>query len=131
MDQACAASHREDWIEDLAFHGAEMPKGLNFAEQLLFLRFRYLYAYAAQIHMDHEQGKREKQEILITYLVDLANHKLYLGCNDLWKRVEAAANAIRKDPELYNNDKVRDMMIALYGKVDERPPEWAAQRKEK
>ena len=113
-------SQREDWLEDLAFRRQEMPKGLNFAEQLLFLRFRFLYAYAAMVQMDPEQGKREKQEILVAYIGDLANHQLYLGCSDMWKRVEAAANAIRKDPELYDNDKVRDMMIALYGKADER-----------
>lgn len=115
-----ASTEREDWLEDLAFRRQEMPKGLNFAEQLLFLRFRFLYAYAAMTQMDSEQGKREKQEILTAYIGDLSNHQLYMGCSDMWKRVEAAANAIRKDPELYNNDKIRDMMIALYGKVDKR-----------
>lgn len=115
-----ATTEREDWLEDLAFNGAEMPKGLTYPEQLLFLRFRFLYAYAAMTQMDPEQGKREKQEILVTYIGDLANHQLYLGCSDMWKRVEAAANAIRKDPEIYNNDKVRALMVAIYGKVDER-----------
>lgn len=114
------STEREDWIEDLAFRRQEMPKGLNSAEQLLFLRFRFLYAYAAITQMDPEQGKREKQEILVAYIGDLANHQLYLGCNDMWKRVEAAANAIRNDPEIYSNEKVRALMVAIYGKVDER-----------
>lgn len=111
---------REDWLEDLAFRRQEMPKGLTFPESLLFLRFRFLYAYAAMTQMDPEQGKREKQEILAAYIGDLANHRLYLGCSDMWKRTEAAANAIRKDPEVYNNDKVRALMVAIYGNVDRK-----------
>lgn len=112
-------TEREDWLEDLAFRRQEMPQGLNFAEQLLFLRFRFLYAYAAMTQMDPEQGKREKQEILVTYIGDLANHQLYLGCNDMWKRVEAAASEIRKNPEIYNIPVVRQLMAAIYGKADE------------
>lgn len=115
-----ASTEQIEQLEDLAFNGAEMPKGLHFPEQLLFLRFRFLYAYAAQIHMDPAQGRREKEEIITEYLSHLTNHILYMGCSDMWKRVEAAANAIRKDPVLYNNDKVRDMMIALYGKADRK-----------
>lgn len=115
-----ASSEREDWLEDLAFRRQEMPQGLTFAEQLLFLRFRFLYAYAVMVQMDPAQGRREKEEIITEYLSHLTNHILYMGCSDMWKRVEAAANAIRKDPVLYNNDKVRDMMIALYGKADRK-----------
>ena len=112
-------TEREDWLEDLAFRRQEMPKGLNFAEQLLFLRFRFLYAYAAMVKMDPEQGRREKQEILGTYIVDLANHELLKRNAERWKNVELAASEIRKDPEVYNIPKVRQMMIGLYGKVDE------------
>jgi hypothetical protein len=130
MDQSYAASEREDWLEDLAFKRQEMPKGLTYPEQLLFLRFRYLYAYAAMIQMDPEQGKREKQEILVSYLGDLANHQLYLGCNDMWNRAGAAAAEIRKDSELYNNDKVRNLMIAIYGKADRRTPDETERRSE-
>ena len=114
-----ASTEREDWLEDLAFRRQEMPQGLNFAEQLLFLRFRFLYAYAAMTQMDPEQGKREKQEILVAYIGDLANHQLYMGCSDMWKRVEAAASEIRKNPEVYNIPVVRQLMAAIYGKADE------------
>lgn len=117
-----ASAEQIEQLEDLAFNGAEMPKGLHFPEQLLFLRFRFLYAYAAQIHMDPAQGKREKEEIITEYLGHLTNHILYLGCNERYKAAEAAANEIRKDPELYNNDKVRALMIAIYGKADRKEP---------
>ena len=115
-----ASSEELERLEDLAFQGAEMPKGLHFPEQLLFLRFRFLYSYARQIHMDPAQGKREKEEILTDYLAHLTDHILYLGCNERYKATEAAAAAIRKDPELYNNDKVRALMIAIYGKADRK-----------
>lgn len=110
-------------LEDLAFRGAEMPKGLRFPEQLLFLRFRHLYAYAAMVHMDPAQGRREKEQIVAEYTSHLASYILYLGCNERYIATEAAAAAIRKDQELYNNDKVRDLMIALYGKADRRTPD--------
>lgn len=109
-------------LEDKAFNGEEMPKGLPFPEQLLFLRFRYLYAYAAMIRMDPAQGRREKEEIVSEYAGHLANHILYLGCNERYKATEAAAAAIRKDPELYNNDKVRALMEGIYGKADRKEP---------
>lgn len=115
-----ASSEELERLEDLAFQGAEMPQGLHFPEQLLFLRFRFLYAYARQIQMDPAQGRREKEEIVTEYLGHLTNHILYLGCNELWKNAEAAASEIRKDPELYNNDKVRALMIAIYGKADRK-----------
>lgn len=105
-------------MADIMIRGVEMPKGLNFAERILFLRFRFLYAYAAMTRMDPEQGKREKQEILTAYIGDLANHHLYMGCSDMWKNAEAAAAQIRKDPEIYNNDKVRALMVAIYGDAD-------------
>jgi hypothetical protein len=115
-----ASAEQIEQLEDLAFNGAEMPKGLHFPEQLLFLRFRFLYAYAAQIHMDPAQGKREKDEILTEYMGNLTNHILYLGCNEMWKNVEAAGAAIRKDPALYNNDKVRALMVAIYGNAERK-----------
>lgn len=109
-------------LEDLAFNGAEMPKGLCFPEQLLFLRLRCLYAYARQIQMDPEQGKREKQEIVTEYLGNLANHILYMGSAERWKNCEAAASEIRKDPDVYNIQKVRALMVSLYGDVDAVKP---------
>lgn len=110
-------------LEDLAFHGGELPKGLRFPEQMLFLRFRHLYAYARMIHMDPAQGKREKEQIVAEYSAHLASHILYLGCNDRYIATEAAAAEIRKDARLYNEPKVRALMEAIYGKADRRLPD--------
>lgn len=102
-------------LEDLAFRGAELPKGLSFPQELLFLKFRYLYQYAKIAQMQPEQGKREKQEILSAYMLDRVNDMLYQNCVELWKNVEAASVAIRKDAELIQNEKVRALLTAIYG----------------
>ena len=102
-------------LEDLAFRGAELPKGLPFPQELLFLKFRYLYQYAKITQMQPEQGKREKQEILNAYVLDRVNDVLYRNCVELWKNVESASAAIRKDAELIQNEKVRALLTAIYG----------------
>lgn len=102
-------------LEDLAFRGAALPKGLPFPQELLFLKFRYLYQYAKLAQLPPEQGKREKQEILNAYVADRANDALYRQCTKLWKDVEAAATAVRKDAELMQNEKVRALLTAIYG----------------
>ena len=102
-------------LEDLAFHGAELPKGLPFPQVLLFLKFRYLYQYAKLAQMPPEQGKREKQEILNAYVLDRVNDMLYRNCVELWKNVEDSSTVIRKDAELMQNKKVRALLTAIYG----------------
>lgn len=101
-------------LEDLAFHGAELPKGLPFPQGLLFLKFRYLYQYAMLVRMPPEQGKREKQEILNAYIIDKANDVLFQACGELWKNVESAAAEIRKDEALAANPKVLNLLNAIY-----------------
>lgn len=112
---AQSVKQRCDELEDLAFQGTELPHGLTFPEQLLFLKFRYLYAYAQQIKMPPEQGKREKQEILQSFLIDNLNQALFNNSVRLWKDAEMAVTAICKDPELAGNEKVRTLLTAIYG----------------
>lgn len=102
-------------LEDLAFRGAELPKGLPFPQELLFLKFRYLYQYAKIAQMPPEQGKREKQEILNSYLIDRVNDALYTQHARLWKDIEASASAVRKDEDLMRNENVRALLTAIYG----------------
>ena len=108
------------WLEDLAFAGAAMPEGLRFPDQLLFLRLRFLYAYARQIRMDPAQGKREKHEIVLEWERLSAEYTLLCSVNNRYRDTEMAAIAIRKDPVLYSDPKVRALMIALYGEAERR-----------
>lgn len=93
-------------IEDKAFHGEELPSGLKYPEQLLFLRFRYLYAYAKIVQMPPEQGKREKQKVLEQYVLDAFNSDLLDRHVALWKSMEAAVSAYRKNKTIENADKL-------------------------
>ena len=113
-------SPRFIWLEDLAMQGAAMPEDLRFLDQLLFLRLRFLYAYAGMIQMDPAQGKREKHQIAVEYEQHSAEYALLCSVSDRYRRVEAAAAEIRKDPETYDQPKVRALMAALYGDVDRK-----------
>ena len=107
------------WLEDLAMQGAAMPEELRFPDQLLFLRLRFLYAYARQIQMDPAQGKREKHQIAVEYERHSAEYALLCSTSERYRRVEAAAAEIRRDP-VYDQPKVRALMAALYGDVDRK-----------
>lgn len=107
-------------LEDLAINGAAMPEGLRFPDQLLFLRLRFLYAYARQIRMDPAQGKREKHEIVLEWERHSAEYALLCSVNNRYRDTEAAAIEIRKDTALYEDPKVRALMVALYGDVDRK-----------
>ncbi len=102
-------------LEDLAFHGAELPKGLPFPQELLFLKFRYLYQYAKLAQMPPEQGKREKQEILNSYLIDRVNDAIYTQHTRLWKDIEVYAATVRKNAELMQDENIRALLKAIYG----------------
>ena len=77
-DIAQVWAKRAEMLEDAAFRGEQMPEGLAYPEQLLFLKFRYLYAYAKLVQMPPGQGKTEKQEILAAYIAHCAEHLIYL-----------------------------------------------------
>lgn len=110
-----SVKERMEEIEDMAFRGMELPKDLSFPEQLLFLRFRFLYLYAGLSQMPPEQGKREKQEILNSFLQEKLNDELFKNAVKLWKDVEASAIEIRKDKALAQNEKVSALLRAIYG----------------
>ncbi len=93
-------------IEDKAFRNEEMPSGLKYPEQLLFLRFRLLYSYARIVQMPPEQGKREKYEILKQYVVDVYNSDLLDSTAKMWQKTEEARCAYRKNRTIENADKL-------------------------
>ena len=100
-------------LEDLAYRGAEMPIDLEYPEQLLFLKFRYLYAYAKISHLSPEQGKREKQLIIGTYKTDSFVNAQLNAAVKLWKNVELISAEVRKS-ELINEPLVKDLLDKIY-----------------
>ena len=84
---------RANELEDLAYQGQPMPNGISYPEQLLFLRFRYLYAYARISQMPQEQGKAEKQEIIMDYLAHCLEHLLYQQTASEWVENQKLSSA--------------------------------------
>lgn len=101
-----------DQIEDLAFQGAPMPKGLDLAEQMLFQALRRLYQYAKLVEMPKERGKQEKLAILREYEKRAAQVRHMEKTAAMWKEIEAAANRYGTQRTLENADA---FVEAVYG----------------
>lgn len=57
-------------IDKLARSGADMPDELTTADQLLFLKLKYLYALFKLGMLDADRGRVEKQKILEQHRAD-------------------------------------------------------------
>lgn len=106
-------------LEDLAFRGDPMPETDSQADELLFLCFRNLYAYAKKVHMPPEQGKKEKAQILDKYRKVKFGESVLEHNIEISKRLEMAAAAYVYNPCVETADK---MYEAFYGiKRNEKP----------
>lgn len=92
--------------ERIAMAGGEMPKGLEYPDQILFLELRLLYDSYKRKLIDRDTATREKVELLRTHEA----HKIVDGCGKEWvdqiKRTELARAAYRKDKTIENADKL-------------------------
>jgi hypothetical protein len=92
--------------EKIAMSGGEMPSGLDYPDQILFLELRLLYDSYKKKMIDRETATREKVELLRSY----EGHKAVESMGRLWvdqiKRTELARAAYRKDKTIENADKL-------------------------
>lgn len=92
--------------EKIAMAGGEMPNGLEYPDQILFLELRLLYESYKRKLIDREVATREKVELLRTYEA----HKIVDGCGKEWvdqiKRTELARAEYRKNKTIENADKL-------------------------
>lgn len=107
-----------DELEDLAFRGAPAPDLDSLAQINLFQAFRGLYRFAASAGLTKEQGRREKQQILDAYRVNLFLEQLHESTADLWARIEKAATAYRKEPSIQAADDLIEAIYQVKRKVD-------------
>lgn len=103
---------RADWLETFALENAPMPDGLSSAEQLLFQKFRYLYAAAALGKISREQGKREKFYILEQFKHDVADERRWLATTKMWSKIDWAGIRYRRDRTIENANR---FVEAVYG----------------
>jgi hypothetical protein len=92
--------------EKVAMAGGEMPKGLEYPDQTLFLQLRLLYDSYKRKMIDRETATQEKIELLRTYEA----HKIVERMGKQWveqiKRTELARAVYRKDKSIENADKL-------------------------
>lgn len=90
--------------EKIAMAGGEMPQGLEYPDQILFLELRLLYDSYKRKIIDRETATREKVELLRTHEA----HKIVDGCGkelvEQIKRTERARAEYRKNKTLENAD---------------------------
>ena len=92
--------------EKIAMAGGEMPKGLEYPDQILFLELRLLYDSYKRKLIDRDTATQEKVELLRTYEA----HKIVEKMGKEWveqiKRTELARAEYRKDKTIENADKL-------------------------
>lgn len=92
--------------EKTAMAGGEMPKGLEYPDQILFLELRLLYDSYKRKLIDRDAATQEKVELLRTYEA----HKIVDRMGKVWvdqiRRTELARAEYRKDKTIKNADKL-------------------------
>ena len=92
--------------EKIAMSGGEMPTGLEYPDQILFLELRLLYDSYKRKMIDRELATREKVELLRVYEA----HKIVDSMGKEWvdqiKRTELARAEYRKNKTIENADKL-------------------------
>ena len=92
--------------EKIAMSGGEMPKDMEYPDQVLFLELRLLYDSYKRKLIDRDTATQEKVELLRTYEA----HKIVDRMGKEWveqiRRPELARAEYRKDKTIENADKL-------------------------
>ena len=92
--------------EKIAMAGGEMPEGLEYPDQILFLGLRLLYDSYRRKMIDRDKATQEKVELLRTYEAYKIVEKLGKELVDQIKRTELARAEYRKSKTIENADKL-------------------------
>ena len=92
--------------EKIAMAGGEMPNGLEYPDQILFLQLRLLYDSYKRKLIDRDTATREKVELLRTYEAHKIVEKMGKEWVDQIKRTELARAEYRKNKTIENADKL-------------------------
>ena len=92
--------------ERIAMAGEEMPKGLEYPDQILFMELRLLYESYKKGLICRDVATREKIELLRTYEAHKIVDRMGKEWVDQIKRTEFARAAYRKNKTIENADKL-------------------------
>lgn len=105
--------------EQLAIRGDELPDGLEYPDQVLYLSLRMLYAQKRAGIIDRDTAIAEKKKLLDEY----RGYKFRDSLEKEWVRIiketEIARASYRKNPSVENGMKL--ITIIEGGKTDEIP----------
>lgn len=92
--------------EKIAMSGGEMPKGLEYPDQILFLELRLLYDSYKRKLIDRDIATQEKVELLRTYEAHKIVDRMGKEWVDQIRRTELARAEYRKKKTIENADKL-------------------------
>lgn len=98
--------------EKIAMAGGEMPTGMEYPDQILFLELRLLYDSYKRNLVTREQATLEKIELLKTYEAHRIVDRMMNEWSGQIRVTELARAAYRKERTLENADR---MLAALEG----------------
>lgn len=85
------------WEKD-AMAGLEMPKGLSYPDQILYLELRMLYHQYYQKVIDRDTATKEKKKLLDEYRIYKFQYELGNQCVETIRLTELARADYRKNP---------------------------------
>ena len=85
------------WEKD-AMAGLEMPNGLSYPDQILYLELRMLYHQYYKKVIDRETATKEKKKLLDEYRIYKFQYELGNQCVDTIRLTELARADYRKNP---------------------------------
>jgi hypothetical protein len=92
--------------EKIAMAGGEMPKGLEYPDQILFLELRLLYDSYKRKLIDRDVATREKVELLRNYEAHKVVENIGKELVYQIKKSELARAEYRKERTIENADKL-------------------------
>ena len=97
------------WEKD-AMAGLEMPNGLSYPDQILYLSLRMLYKQYFQKVIDRETATKEKKKLLDEYKVYQFREELEKQWVEIIRLTELARAEYRKNPCHENAMKLIDII---------------------
>ena len=85
------------WEKD-AMAGLEMPDGLSYPDQILYLELRMLYRQYYQKIIDRDTATKEKKKLLDEYRIYKFQYELGNQCVETIRLTELARADYRKNP---------------------------------
>ena len=92
--------------ENAAIRGDEMPDGLDYPDQILFLQLRMLYSQKRQGIIDRDTAIREKKKLLDEYKLYQFRDSMEKEWVEIIKLTELARAEFRKNPTVENGMKL-------------------------